>query len=247
MKRKNKVLAALAIGAAVILIGSSIARCSIAAGVDSAQTEASSEAKAAPAVEESRGSDPDADDGDVTAFGAFRNSKWASHDKASELMLTDAAMIESVEGASRVIYYAVESEDGDPDGVSVVLSVSDTMAGEERRTVMRIANDGLGGHTLTCDELHSAYEYIAPEATEVSIQNSAEELTRCLGHTADDIEAALSRFASERSPHAASATWDGELWIDCNAGTVVTNFILDDAASTVVSVMKTESGELVAS
>lgn len=67
---------------------------------------------------------------------------------------------------------------------------------------------------------------------------------RRFGHTRDEFEAVLGEFAKGASPHATEATWDGEVWLDFNAGTKLTNFTLDDAANTPVTVVDDGSGEL---
>ena len=60
-----------------------------------------------------------------------------------------------------------------------------------------------------------------------------------------EIASAIAQKASSASPTATLATWDGEVYIDCNEDVLTTSFHLNDAASTIVQLsLDRGSGEL---
>ena len=106
---------------------------------------------------------------------------------------------------------------------------------------------GNGSATLTCDALKADYVMLLPDAASITLIGFEAGHAEFGGKTEGEFAEAVAKAASARSPYAKNATWSKEVWIDYATGNVVTNFRLDDGASTTVSVTVTKSGELVAS
>lgn len=260
MEKKSKVTAALAAGALAILVASGAARCTLAAGAGDEPPlpgkaaealagealPAEGETPASPAPSPQPDPAPEPPEKPATGLASLANTEWESGDGAFSLSLMDGAMVERSDSSARVLYFTVQEEAEDSGGTSATILVSDTMTGVERGSVVRVES-APGGQTLSCDELSAVYLRKAPSAQGIELRGATEELCEQLGASEEEIEAVLSRAAGERSPHATAAVWDGQLWIDRNAGTVVAGFSLDDAASTTVTLTSVGGGKPVAS
>lgn len=101
--------------------------------------------------------------------------------------------------------------------------------------------------SLTCDALALSKSYLLAEGASAGIELSAHssELNELLGADDSEIASAIAPRASIASPTATLATWDGEVYIDCNEDVLTTTFHLDDAASTIVQLsLDRATGEL---
>lgn len=237
MSKKPKLLTALAIGAIALIIGSSVARCSLSmasdgAAEEQAAAEASAAVESAPAEQES-------------TFQELSGTTW-SKDGGQTLSLSDNTIVISDADGERIFYYTVDEESRSGSDVNVTLSLSKKMNGEQSTAVVAIQPGEDGGQTLTCDQLGGTFARDAEGDTSIELVGSSEELLSLFGCEKRDFESALTEYAKAKSPHATKATWDKEAWIDYAAETMVANFTLDDATGTFVSVVKDASGRLVA-
>ena len=238
MKRKNKVICGIALGAVAILITSGLLRCSPPSEPEVEETQE------APVVEalSSEGDSPE--EGGELSLSSFVNSKWLSRDKSAQLVIAEGALIETNATGTRPVYWSILEEKTDDAGLSAMVALSETMNGEQTQGILRIDESEQEGYVLTCDALGASYVYVMPDETKVTIDGGTDALSQNLGCTFEDLEEVLSAYASARSPHASLATWDGEVWIDCYSDVIVTGFQLNDAAGTLVNVTKTADGKL---
>lgn len=243
MSRKNKVMAALAIGAVAIAVASGVARCTLADN-DAAPQEPSSAQGAQ--LEEARSSaDPDVGAAAQGGFADLKNTSWESEDGKSALSIIEGALIESREEGSSIIYYTIDSESKEGGELTATLTVSMSMTGDEEKTVA-VVREGLNGAAeITCDKLSCKYvRKPASIAGPINLKDATQELFDEFGKSEGDFMEAISDYAKGAYPDAKSAIWSKEVWIDYGSGTRLTNFTLDDAASTIVCVQLSSDGKL---
>ena len=246
MKRKNKVMLALALGAVALVIASGAVRCSLATPEPSEEStleqgrvessgEAAHEEPSAASFEEA---------GAQGGFADLKNTTWVSEDGKSALSIIEGAFIESGEAGQSILYYSVESEQTQNDGITATLAVSDSMTGDEELTVAVFQTSSEGERTLTCDKLSCAYVLEEVQATAITVTEADERLYSTFGKSEDDFANALLEYARAKAPSATCATWSKEVWIDFGQTSYLTNFTLDDAASSIVTVQMDASGKL---
>ena len=222
MDRKTKLMAACAIGAVAILLGAGLARCAMAPNDDGADDEKA-------AVEQQA---------DGSALSAYVGTAWTSGDGKSYLAILDGALVEKDGTSTEVTYYEADGEAADDGGLSVDISTWAAATDTPKDGVLRIdASDE--AVTATCDAFKLAGSYVldADAQSAMALARHSEELNDLLQSDDAAIESAIGAWAAKRSPYATTATWDGEVYIDCNGNTVTTGFALDDGAGTVVQLV----------
>lgn len=232
MDKKTKLMAICAAGAAAILIGAGLARCAIAP----------SEPEIVVPAEEQGQQIEQADD----SFSGYAGTTWESEDGTCTLTLSDSTIVESGEAGVQVMYYEVLSEEPDDDGLSAQISFTRS-AGEAASQTLLSINDTGGRKSISCDAFALSKSYLIAEGSEAGIELSAHspELNELLDAEDSEIASAIAQKASSASPTATLATWDGEVYIDCNEDVLTTSFHLNDAASTIVQLsLDRGSGEM---
>ena len=231
MDKKTKLMAICAAGAAAILIGAGLARCAIAP----------SEPEIVVPAEEQGQQIEQADD----SFSGYAGTTWESEDGTCTLTLSDSTIVESGE-AVQVMYYEVLSEEPDDDGLSAQISFTRSAGEAASQTLLSISDAG-GWKSISCDAFALSKSYLIAEGSEAGIELSAHspELNELLDAEDAEIASAIAQKASSASPTATLATWDGEVYIDCNEDVLTTSFHLNDAASTIVQLsLDRGSGEM---
>ena len=99
------------------------------------------------------------------------------------LSIIEGAFIESGEAGQSILYYSVESEQTQNDGITATLAVSDSMTGDEELTVAVFQTSSEGERTLTCDKLSCAYVLEEVQATAITVTEADERLYSCLLYT----------------------------------------------------------------
>lgn len=232
MDKKTKLMAICAAGAAAILIGAGLARCAIAP----------SEPETVVPAEEQGQQIEQADD----SFSGYAGTTWESEDGTCTLTLSDSTIVESGEAGVQVMYYEVLSEEPDDDGLSAQISFTRS-AGEAASQTLLSINDAGGWKSISCDAFALSKSYLIAEGSEAGLELSAHspELNELLDAEDAEIASAIAQKASSASPTATLATWDGEVYIDCNEDVLTTSFHLNDAASTIVQLsLDRGSGEM---
>ena len=232
MDKKTKLMAICAAGAAAILIGAGLARCAIAP----------SEPEIVVPAEEQGQQIEQADD----SFSGYAGTTWESEDGTCTLTLSDSTIVESGEAGVQVMYYEVLSEEPDDDGLSAQISFTRSAGEAATQTLLSISDAG-GWKSISCDAFALSKSYLIAEGSEAGIELSAHspELNELLDAEDAEIASAIAQKASSASPTATLATWDGEVYIDCNEDVLTTSFHLNDAASTIVQLsLDRGSGEM---
>lgn len=234
MDKKTKLMAICAAGAAAILIGAGLARCAIA--------PAEPEPEPVVAVEEESGQGAQADD----PLSGYLGTVWTSEDGSATLSLSDSTIVEQGDAGTQVMYYEVLSEEADGDGLSAQISFTRAAGEASSQTLLTVASSG-GKKRLSCDAFALSKTYLLADGAEAALELSAHapELNELLEVEDAEIASAISQRAQTACPTATLATWDGEVYLDCNEGVLTTSFHLNDAASTIVQVsLDRASGEL---
>lgn len=232
MDKKTKLMAICAAGAAAILIGAGLARCAIAP----------SEPEIVVPAEEQGQQIEQADD----SFSGYAGTTWESEDGTCTLTLSDSTIVESGEAGVQVMYYEVLSEEPDDDGLSAQISFTRSAGEAASQTLLSISDAG-GWKSISCDAFALSKSYLIAEGSEAGIELSAHspELNELLDAEDAEIASAIAQKASSASPTATLATWDGEVYIDCNEDVLTTSVHLNDAASTIVQLsLDRGSGEM---
>ena len=217
MDKKTKLMAICAAGAAVILIGAGLARCA-----------------GAPLVQEGE------------ALSDYMGTTWESADGSATLTLSESTIVEQGEAGVQVMYYEVLSEDTSDEGLAAQISFTRSADEPSSQTLLSI-RPSADSASLTCDALALSKSYLLAEGASAGIELSAHssELNELLGADDSEIASVITQRASIASPTATLATWDGEVYIDCNEDVLTTTFHLDDAASTIVQLsLDRATGEL---
>ena len=155
------------------------------------------------------------------SLAGYAGTTWESEDGACTLTLSDSTIVESGEAGVQVMYYEVLSEESADAGVSAQISFTRSAGEAASQTLLSISDAGLER---------------AAHPSELNALLDAEE---------PELASAIAQRASIASPTATLATWDGEVYSDCNEDVLTTSFPLNDAASTIVQLsLDRASGEL---
>lgn len=245
MDKKKAVMAAIAIGAVVLAIGAGAVRGALEQraadqGGEPARQEQPAEPGQGAASEEGSGGSQQQD-----PLSELYGAQWEADGGDGGLTVMDGVMIEKTGDGERAVYYRADDVKTTDSGISATLYTSDGKGGAEAPAALAVTK-GAGSMRLSCDALSRDFTAKTGEA-EIQLANADGNLAAALGKGDDEVAAAISKFASTKSPYATKATWSKEVWADYAKGTVVTTFTLDDAAGTIVSVTRDASGDLVAS
>ena len=229
MDRKTKLLAACAIGAVAVIVGAGVARFAITAATGGSES-AIEQAAEIQSEQEAEGTLQTAEDG----LSGYAGTSWTSADGATLSIISDA-LVERKDGQTTVTYYEVESEKADADGLSADISTYATAKDAPKAGVLRI-DASEKAVTASCDafQLAESYTLDSKAATELKLAAHGPRLNELMESDDDAIKDAIAQWAAKKSPYATTAAWDGEVYVDCNGGTVTTGFALDDGAGTVV-------------
>lgn len=245
MDKRKKIVAALAIGAVALAIGSGAVRAAVTQpDAGQQQDPVRQEQPAEPPQEGGSGGQTGAEKA-ADPLSELYGAQWVADGGEGTLAFMDGAMVESAGGAERAVAYRAENVKTTDDGISATLYVSDGRGGAETPAALAVTK-GTGGMRLACDALQRTYTPATGEGA-IELAGTDGNLEAALGKGEDEVRQAISAWASTRSPYAKRATWSKEVWADYGSGTIVTTFTLDDAAGTIVSVTRDASGELAAS
>ena len=133
MTRKNKIMAAAAAIALLLLVGSGVARCSLATeGIqetESAEAMLQEEAVSEADPEaESADIDEAADIDEVSGLAGLVGTSWVGADDPTlTLAIVDGAFVEGKEGSNTVTYFTVDSEEESNGDITATVLASKSM------------------------------------------------------------------------------------------------------------------------
>lgn len=230
MEKKTKALAAIAACALAIGIALSVASCALrSAGTDqqAAQGEVPVEVTA-----QGQGAEAPAA---LTSYELACSKGWKSD--AGSLQLSKGMIVERGSDGKIHVLTISEVEEADADK-QTVLTVAGTDEDSQDGVTWTLIFDRSGGAaTMSSDDFKVSKEYSEDIAEgSVSISGMDEAYIGLVGGDAEPLRKALAAYMAENVPQAASASFDGEAFVDFSAKTVSAAFHADDAARTVLVV-----------
>ena len=243
MTRKNKIMAAAAAIALLLLVGSGVARCTIATeGIQEAESTEAVLQEEADVKEEAEAETAHIDE--VPGLAGLVGTSWVGADDPTlTLAIVDGAFVEGKEGSNTVTYFTVDSEEESNGDITATVLASKSMTEAASPALVTVYEEA-GRTLIESDALATTYASVQTEPRSLSFTGVTSKLEETLGVDAAKVEAAVASRAAAVSPDAARAIWDAEVWIDFAGGTATTSFTLDDGASTIVSVTRNADGSI---
>ena len=246
MERRKLAAMVVAIAAATVLVGAGVTRCSMSLADGSAGLGAAVEAgqaeEDAEQADDGAGQPKETEDPSPTGAEALWNTSWVGKDDAATtLNVANGVMVERTGGSDKAAFFTpgkVTEKDG-----TLTLEIQVTGEGGGL-SLIQVAEASDGGKVLTCDKLSQAYVPQQASTAELELTGADDRLAEALGASTDDIQGAIAGQAKKVSPYATKASWDKEVWIDYGEGRASATFTLNDAASTVVTVLVSSDGEI---
>lgn len=243
MSKKNKLMLAAAV-IAVLLVGSGMARCSLARE----DIESTNSAVKAVEKEESSASHqgaPAEEHADTTAgLEALVGTSWTGiEDPTYTLSIVKGAFVEAKDGQTSVTYWTLDTEEATDTTITATVLASKSLTEAASPSLVTVATEG-ADTVLRTDALACSYKKVLLGERTFSFTGVTSKLEEAMGVEAAKIEAAVSARAAAVSPNASRAIWDAEAWIDYANGTATTTFTLDDGASTMISVTRASNGTI---
>lgn len=242
MTRKNKLMLAAAIVAAVLLVGSGVARCTLAQN-GSTEGRAAVESAEEAAVENPQ-SETDAADGEASSgIESLVGTSWVGVDDATHsLSIVKGAFVETKDGGTEVTYWTLDGEELLSSGIEATVLASKSMTDAASPVLVSVSSDG-ADTVLRSDALACAYRQVQVGDRSLSFTGVTSSSKRRGDRRRED-RAAVSARAAAVSPSATRAIWDAEAWIDYANNAATTTFTLDDGASTMISVTRSSDGTI---
>lgn len=228
MDRKNKVMLAAAIGAVVILIASSVVRCSL----PKAQDEAGQGESAT--IEQNMAEEP-GENKDLAALSILESHAWqVDGDPSKTIVFKDSTFVES--DGKRVRLTAFEVASSTTSSIDVKMTRDGSSSSEITATIS-IAG-GEGSCRVSCDAFQNATSYVQGSASKepVAIDGVSEPYTTLIDGKTDQLAPAVAEYCRAHVPTATKASFDGEVYLDIKGGSVSATYHCNDTASTILQV-----------
>ena len=230
MEKKTKILVAAAAGALALGIALSVASCALR----SAGTEQQALQEEAPVeeVQQDQGAKASAT---LSDYELACSKGWKSD--AGSLQMSKGMVIEK--GSDGKIHVLTVSEVKEADaGKQAVFTVTGTDEDAQAAVTWTLIFDQSNGvATLSSDDFKVSKSYTedVSEGT-ISVSGMDEAYVGLVGGDVEPLRKALASYMAKNVPQAASATFDGEAFVDFNDKTVSATFHADDAAKTILTV-----------
>ena len=235
MRRGNKVVAAIAVGALAIALGSGVARCAFR-GEEPAR-EVTGEGT----------TDSDEEGAESEDAGPLAGTSWSSGSGKASLTFGESSVrIESPSGTSDVPYEVLgeyEAQNATVLSGRVFLGgawadASFILEGEEGSR--RLDCDALDGSPFTEDPAQgfalSEVPFTEDPAQGFALSEVDPGFVELVGGDRGALEAAVAEWARGNAPGATGASFDREAYIDYASGQVTATFTCSDPAATEVTV-----------
>lgn len=238
MNKKSKILMALAIGAVVILIGSSVVRCALVHQDESVGQIVPVESEGAQETTEAlNASSQILPAGEKDALSILKSSVWTADGGKSTITFKDGRYAETDGVANNMTVFDVSSVTKENNQTSIMLKL-DLPDGSVKDSLVLLRQDTSGAYTVSSDDftLAKTYSQGAPNMGSVEVIGVNDEFRELVGGTTEGLSIAATDYAHAHVPTATKATWDQSLVVDYTTGIVSANFTCDDAASTVLTI-----------
>lgn len=227
MDRKNKAMLAAAIGAVVILIASSVVRCSL----PKAQDEA---VQGEPAAIEQDMAEGPGESKDLAALTTLESHAWqVDGDPSKTIVFKDSVFVESDGKNVRLTAFEVTS------ATAGSIDAKMTRDGSSSEITATISiTGGEGSYRVSCDAFQNATSYVQGSASKdpVAIDGVSEPYTTLIDGKTDQLASAVAEYCRAHVPTATKASFDGEVYLDIKGGSVSATYHCNDTASTILQV-----------
>lgn len=227
MDRRNKVMLAAAIGAAVILIASSAVRCSLPRTQDETGQGEST------VIEQDVAEEP-GEDKDLAALTTLESHAWqAEGDPSKTIAFKDGMFAESDGKGVRLTAFEVTSSTTS----SIDVKMTRDGSSSEITATISIAG-GEGSYRVSCDAFQNATSYVQGSVSKepVAIDGVSEPYTTLIDGKTDQLASAVAEYCRAHVPTATKVSFDGEVYLDIKGGSVSATYHCNDTASTILQV-----------
>ena len=241
MSKKNKVLLALAIGAMLILVASTVTRCTWAHQADQlgqiVPVENEQLANSANPEQNSEEDHAATITAETDPMAMLQQNVWTSTDGQAHIAFKEGRFVESDQTTTKLTTFDVVSTDTRAEQTTLIVSIDQT-DGTSKDAMIALRQSDNGVLSVASDSFQPSPSYTqgAHNDKPLEIEGVNDEFRELLGGTTDALGQALSEYAQTAAPASTKATWSKELVVDYNTNTVSANFVLDDPASSVLTV-----------
>ena len=229
---KSKVLAALAIAAALVVVGCSAVRC--AAPHDAAEDQTT-----APKIQDGQDSEAGGSGGESTkasTLDTLRECSWvAESGSGATLEFRDGAFVENGETLEATAFDTVSDSQAKSQSVLTIRPVRNGLSSADTAVIL---SGSEGSYRVQCDAFALEPSYVQANRTSgaFAVAGLNDEYLELAGITEAELTAAISEYCSRSVPSASGASFDGEVFIDMGSGLCSATFHANDAARTIVTV-----------
>ena len=194
MNKKGKILMALAIGAVVILVGSSVVRCTLVhqdETVGQIVPVESEDNQAQPNTLDTSSQKLPADE--KNALAILKSSVWTADGGKSTIAFKDGRYAESDGVANNMTAFDVKSVTKESSQTSIMLKL-DLPDGTTKDSLVLVRQDAAGAYTVLSDDftLAKTYSQGAPNAGVVEVIGVNDEFRELLGGTTEGFSKAVT-------------------------------------------------------
>lgn len=220
MRRGNRVVAAIAVGALAIALGSGVARCAFR-GEEPARE-----------VAEEESTDPGEEGAESEGAGPLAGTSWSSGSGEASLTFGESSVrIESPSGTSDVPYEVL----GEYEAQNATVLSARVFLGGAWADASFILEGEEGSRRLDCDALDGS-PFTEDPAQGFALSELDPGFVELVGGDRSALEAAVAEWARGNAPGATGASFDREAYIDYASGQVTATFTCSDPAATEATV-----------
>ncbi|MBU5406495.1 hypothetical protein KQI08_11355 [Paraeggerthella hongkongensis] len=238
MTNKTKVLLALAVGAMLILVASTVVRCTLVHQIPP-QEQADSAAIEEGAANQSDQSTQEQElpAGEADSLEVLKGNAWTAENGQTSITFKDGRYVESDGTAVKLSTFDINSVSKQGKQTTIMLKL-DQENGTVKDSMILLRQSDDGSYVVTSDDFQLAKSYSqgSINVQPLEIVGINDEFRELLGGNTDGIQAAISDYAHTCAPTAHKATWANTLVVDYAQHIVTANFTCDDAAATVLTV-----------
>lgn len=234
MNGKSRLLIAVAVAAVLVFVVATVVRCTVV----HADNPLEQIVPAAPGQDEDSsdgGEQTYAEPADVLAL--LKSSAWTAEGGKASIEFKDGRYVETDGTATKMTAFDVDSvsDEGDQSAVRLKIERAD---GTAKDSVVLVRKDASGTPAVSSDDFQLAKTYAQGKANSgpVSIEGVNAEYRELLGGSTDKLQSAITDYAHGHAPSATAASWTQELVIDYKSNVASSNFRLNDASSTMLTV-----------
>lgn len=169
---------------------------------------------------------------------ALRSHSWQAQDDSTKtVQFRDGSFVERDGKTSKVASFEIDDEQWDGTSGSITCRITSDGAPEPKRGVIALEGKE-GAYRVSCDGFGLSESYVQGKKGEgpVAVAGVSEPYTTLVDGKTAELTECIASWCREHAPTAATATFDGEVYLDIPGDNVSATFTCDDAAATVISV-----------